>query len=169
VADCGRFAPAGRDELTRWAGPDAGPPAPAVATDPTREGVGGLSTAAAHAVAVGRFGPAAAKATWTLIAWDAATAVVDGRRLLVVDESDPYGCFTSLGLYQLVGCQVCGGEHALAVRPAATTPPARQGYARWHTRHTEMPARPGFPDAPRHHNLEGADRWCCSCWRCWPP
>lgn len=123
------FAPACTDEVLRWAGPDAGPLAPAVASDPTRDRPAVLSPAAASGLAARLLGPAAATVTWTPIAPDAATAAVDGRRLLVVDETDPYGCFTSLGLYQLVGCQACGGQHPVPIRPGATAPPAIGGAA----------------------------------------
>jgi len=142
------FAPARPDELTRWAAPDAGPPAPAVASDPTRDRPAVLSPGAASGLAARLLGPAAATATWTPIASNAATAVLDGRRLLIVDETDPYGCFTSLGLYQLVDCQDCDGQHPLPIRPAAAGAPARSARTRGRARHAGALTPPGRADTP---------------------
>jgi hypothetical protein len=118
VADRTGFAPPRRGELTRWTGPDAGPPAFAVAADPRRDKAAGLSVAAASALAVRLLGPAATTATWKPTSPTTATGLVDGCRYLVVNETDPYGCFESLSLYQLLACHTCANQHPVPISPA---------------------------------------------------
>ena len=96
------FAPPSPAELLGWTGPDAGPPA--VSHDPACDHPGPLSAAAARGLATGLLGAAAASVVWTPISPTTASARIGGRRYLVVDETDPSGWFTSLGLYQLVSC-----------------------------------------------------------------
>jgi hypothetical protein len=117
VAERIGFAPASRPELLGWTGPDAGPPAPAVTTDPTGDPAGRLSSAAASTLAGRLLGPGATMATWTLTCPTTATALVDGHSYVVVDKSDPYGWFTSLQLYQVMPCDSCGGEHQFPIDP----------------------------------------------------
>jgi hypothetical protein len=137
------FAPANPHELTRWAGPDAGPPSPAVSPDPSRDDPRVLSAVAASGLAARLLGPAAATTTWTLTSSTTAAAVVDGRRYVVVDETDPHGWFTSLGLYEVTSCGACGGEHQIPVPPTGTSSPARTGRTRPHLELAAVPTRPG--------------------------
>jgi hypothetical protein len=152
MADRMGFAPASPAELQGWTGPDAGPPAPAVTSDPTRDRPGALSPGAASDLAGRLLGPAGAAATWTLTGPNTAVAVVEGRRLLVVDETDPYGYFTSLGLYQLVGCQVCRDlaefDGQLSVPPAATAAPAPARPTGRRPGRAVARALPGSPQSP---------------------
>jgi hypothetical protein len=147
VADPLRFAPPRPAELTHWAAPDAGPPAPAVTPDPISDRAGLLSAAAARELAVRLLGPAATTAAWTSTSPTSATALIGGQGYLVVDESDPHGWFTSLGLYQLVGCQVCGAQHQVPVRYARPGQPLPAGVGTAGTRGV-LGRRPG-PGPPR--------------------
>jgi hypothetical protein len=144
MAERWRFAPATPDELTRWTGPDAGPPAPApVTTHPTRDHPAVLSPVAASTLAGQLLGPAAATAAWTLTSPTTATAVIDGRGYVVIDHSDPHGWFTSLGLYEVTLCGGCGGEHLVGIQPGGNGSSARPGPRRRHLELVAPPTRPG--------------------------
>ncbi len=112
--------PASSAEPASGAGADAGPPAPAVTDDPTRDQAATLSLRGVRALAARLLGPPAATATWTPTGPGTATAELGGRRLLVADQTDPYGCFDTLTLFQLLACPACGDQHPTPIpSPAA--------------------------------------------------
>jgi len=157
VASRRGFAPPAPAELAGGAATTAGPPAPAVTSDRTRHDTPavGLSLAAARALAGRLLGPAAATATWTPTGSDQATAVIGGRRFVVADQTDPYGCFDTLTVSELVACPVCGDQHstpvpAPAARSATSLPGqptqcSRRGSARGRQ---PVPAADGRAPAP---------------------